>query len=161
MKSGDGAEKFTQDVSNGKLNQFLLKCLLFTILEPQNHIRSFIGSNGVNYMNKLTLDTTNGETLASRDIVELEINEDERNLIGQWEKVLKDAKSTGEYNPSINYGLYQIKSELNITYEDPTTAKMLYRYPSLNGNIRTLASMLKEYYNKEIVPVLFEYEFLK
>ncbi len=31
----------------------------------------------------------------------------------------------------------------------------------VNGNIKTLANMVKEYYNHEIVPVLFQYEFLK
>lgn len=41
------------------------------------------------------------------------------------------------------------------------TGEKIVKYPSLNGNIKTLASMVKDYYNQEIVPVLFQYEFLK
>ena len=37
----------------------------------------------------------------------------------------------------------------------------IYDYPSLNGNIRSLAEMVKNYYLNEIVPILFKYEFLK
>ena len=65
MKSADGAEKFFIDISNGKLSQFLLKCLLFTCMERQNHMRTFTGSDGRIYRNELCLDTTNGETIAS------------------------------------------------------------------------------------------------
>lgn len=46
MKSGDGAKKFESDVRDGKLIQFLLKCLLFTCLEMQNHMRTFTGPDG-------------------------------------------------------------------------------------------------------------------
>lgn len=161
MKSADGCERFKNNVANGSLKQFLLKCLLFTVLEPQNHMRSFIGSDGRKYLNQLTLDMTNGETLASRDIAALQLNDTERRLIQQWEKVLDDAKSTEEYDDSINYGLYQIRFELNKVIEDAETGERIIKYPSLNGNIKTLASMVKDYYNQEIVPVLFQYEFLK
>lgn len=37
MKSADGQQKFFNDVKSGKCNGFLLKCLLFTVLETQNH----------------------------------------------------------------------------------------------------------------------------
>lgn len=161
MKSADGYERFKTDVSNGVLKQFLLKCLLFTVLEPQNHMRSFIGSDGREYLNQLTLDTTNGGTLAAQDIIALQLNNTERRLIQQWNKVLDDAKSTDEYDNSINYGLYQIRFELNKVIEDMETGERIVKYPSLNGNIKTLASMVKDYYNQEIVPVLFQYEFLK
>ncbi len=161
MKSADGCERFKNNVANGTLNQFLLKCLLFTVLEPQNHMRSFIGSDGREYKNQLTLDTTAGETLASQNITALQLNDTERRLIQQWEKVLDDAKSTEEYDGSINYGLYQIRFELNKVIEDAETGERIIKYPSLNGNIKTLASMVKDYYNQQIVPVLFQYEFLK
>ena len=36
-----------------------------------------------------------------------------------------------------------------------------YMITRLNGSIRTLKELNKEYYLKEIVPKLFEYEFLK
>ena len=161
MKSADGFERFNEDVATGRLGNFLLKCLLFTIFEPQNHMRSFIGSDGRRYTNQLTLDITNGETLAYRDISEFQLNDAEKALVEQWEKVLADAKLTNEYDETINYGIYQIRFELNTKATNPDTGKEIYNYPSLNGNIKTLASMVKEYYNNEIVPVLFEYEFLK
>lgn len=161
MKSADGFERFKTDVANGILKQFLLRCLLFTVLEPQNHMRSFIGSDGREYLNQLTLDTTNGETLAAQDLMALQLSDTEHRLIQQWNKVLDDAKSTDEYDNSINYGLYQIRFELNKLIEDVETGERIIKYPSLNGNIKTLASMVKEYYNHEIVPVLFQYEFLK
>ena len=161
MKSADGFEQFNKDVASGHLDNFLLKCLLFTIFEPQNHMRSFIGSDNILYTNQLTLDISNGDTIANRDISRLKLNDTEKALINQWHKVLADAKSTEEYDKSINYGLYQIRFELNTKTKDPDTNKEIYNYPSLNGNIKTLASMVKEYYNNEIVPVLFKYEFLK
>lgn len=95
------------------------------------------------------------------DISKLQLNGAEKALVEQWDKVLADAKLTNEYDGTINYGLYQIRFELNTKTRDSNTSKEIYNYPSLNGNIKTLASMVKEYYNNEIVPVLFEYEFLK
>ena len=38
MKAADGADRYGADVAGGKLTQFLLKCLLFTCTEMQNHM---------------------------------------------------------------------------------------------------------------------------
>ena len=57
-------------------------------------------------------------------------------------------------------GIYQIYDELNTFYKNELNKKV-YDYPELNGHLNTLRTMLKLYYNKEIVPVLFKYEFLK
>ena len=46
MKSGDGAEDFFEDVKNGKLDQWLLKNLVFVCLDSHNHMRTFRGSDG-------------------------------------------------------------------------------------------------------------------
>ncbi|QUI20786.1 hypothetical protein HZI73_04325 [Vallitalea pronyensis] len=46
-----------------------------------------------------------------------------------------------------------------MTFNDDTTKKTISVYPELNGNLQTL--FVKEYYNEEIVPILFKYEFLK
>lgn len=124
-------------------------------------MRSFLGSDGRKYKNQLTFDITNGETIASQDIKKLCLNEAEQRLVKQWKKVLHDAKQTEEYDSSKNYGLYQIRFELNIELKDYETGEKIIKYPSLNGNIKTLASMVKDYYNQEIVPTLFLYEFLK
>lgn len=161
MKSADGADKYYQDVRKGILSQFLLKCLLFTTICYQNHMRTFTGSDGRFYRNELCLDTTNGETIASNDIKGLELNEKERLLIEQWNNILQGAKETVNYNPKLTYGLYQIDVELNTYHKDIELKKNIYDYPELNGNIRSLKKLLKEYYNTELVPTLFEYEFLK
>ena len=161
MKSGDGAVKYEKDIKAGKLESFLLKCLLFTILEPQNHMRELIGSDGKHYKNQLCLDNTNGETLASRALKLMNKNEDEIKLFTLWEKILSQAKLTANYKSTFNYGLYQIKTELNTEHFDVDTGVNVHDYPEMNGNIETLASYVKDYYNKEIVPTLFEYEFLK
>lgn len=161
MKSADAAERYKKDVQTGKLNGFLLKCLLFTVLEPQNHMREFVGSDGRLYRNQLCFDTANGSTLASRDIQRMKMDADEQTLIEQWQMVLADGKSTDGYNHDLNYGLYQIKCELNTSHKDEAKGITIYDYPSLNGNIKTLAEMVKKYYNAQIVPTLLEYEFLK
>lgn len=161
MKSADGASRFFADIKNCKLNQYLLKCLLFTCLEMQNHIRSFVGSDGKLYRNELCFDTTNGETIASKDIKDLKPDEMETKLLNQWKLIFNCAKTTKNYDSNITYGLYQIWAELNTFVKDDETGKNVYDYPELNGNIKSLKQMVKEYYNSEIVPTLFEYEFLK
>ena len=85
----------------------------------------------------------------------------EQKLLEQWEKVLTSAKATKEYNPKLTYGVYQIYSELDISYKDEETGKTVWVYSDLHGHLQTLKSLVKEYYNTEIVPTLFEYEFLK
>lgn len=161
MKSADGYIEYSRDVQNGRLLPFLRKCLLFTCFEMQNHMREFIGSDGRSYKNQLTLDTTNGETLAATEIALMQKNKAEMELIGQWQRILDDAKLTEEYNPSVNYGLYQIYKELDIDVVDQTTGAKYAKYDSLHGNLRTMKTLIKQYYNSEIVPILFEYQFLK
>lgn len=161
MKSADGSERFFGDVKNHKLDTFLLKCLLFTCLEMQNHMRTFLGSDERFYRNELCLDDTNGETIGSTDIKKLILNSLEEKLLEQWNKVLQAAKSTKEYNSKLTYGVYQIYSELDICYKDEETGKTKWIYPDLHGHLQTLKNLVKEYYNMEIVPVLFKYEFLK
>lgn len=161
MKSADGAEKYIRDVNSGKLNQYLLKCLLFTCIEPQNHMKSFTGSDERFYRNELCLDNTNGETIASRDLVNLKKNRTEQEILRLWYTILDNAKNTENYKTELTYGLYQIDIELNTFDIDERTGGKTYHYPELNGNIKTLKQMTKEYYNSEIVPTLFKYEFLK
>lgn len=161
MKSADGSERFFEDVKNHKLDTFLLKCLLFTCLEMQNHMRTFKGSDGRFYKNELCLDDTNGATIATTDIKKLSPNAAEQKLLEQWEKVLTSAKATKEYNSELTYGVYQIFAELDISYKDEDTGKTVWVYSDLHGHLQTLKSLVKEYYNSEIVPTLFKYEFLK
>lgn len=157
MKSSDGKGKYEKDVANGKLDIFLLKNLLWTSLTHYSHIRSLYGSDGRFYKNEICLDEN---TIASEKIKGLEMNEEEQKLIAIWNKILLQAKETKNYNPEFTYGLYQIDDELNTTHKDDK-GKNIPDYPELNGNIKTLKTLLKDYYLKEIAPVLFEYEMLK
>lgn len=161
MKSADGADKFFTDVKSGKLNQFLLKCLFFTCLEMQNHMRSFQGTDDRFYRNELCLDITNGETLASKDLKNLKKNAKEKELFDIWKTIFKWAQKTDNYNEKLTYGVYQIFAELNTISQDEETGESKPDYPELNGALKTLKQNVKEYYNSEIVPVLFEYQFLK
>ncbi len=160
MKSGDGSEFFYEDLKNNLLEDYLLKVLLFTCLEPQNHIRSLNGTDGRYYRNELCLDSTHGDTLATKKLKNMNCTVSERNLINQFELILSYAKKTSNYNPEFTYGLYQIDSELNTSYKD-SFDNTVFDYPELNGEIKSLKSNIKKYYLKEIVPTLFKYELLK
>lgn len=161
MKSADGAEHFFADVKSGKLKDFLLKCLLFTCIEMQNHCRSFIGSDGRFYRNELCLDTTNGETVASKDLLVLEPNDTEKTILSVYESLIQHIKDTNEYNSSLTYGIYQIFSEIDTSYVDEITGKTVYNNIQVHSDLQAMKELCKEYYNAEIVPLLFEYEFLK
>ena len=161
MKSADGADRFNADVVNGKLTQFLLKCLLFTCTEMQNHMRTFTGSDGRFYRNELCLDGTNGETIALRDIKGLYLGEKEKDLLKQWKTVLQWAKKADGYNSSLTYGVYQIFAELDTSHVEETTGDTIWDNVELHTALAGLKTLVKDYYNSEIVPTLFEYEFLK
>lgn len=160
MKSADGSDGYLKAVGKGKIFANLQKILLFTCLETQNHMRSFTGSDGRFYRNHLCLDCTNGNTLAKDKLVAFEPNEREQQLLKQWELVLKNAKKTKKYDHTLTYGVYQIIDELNTSYKDEK-GKTVYDYPELNGHLNTLKQLVKKYYLDEIVPFLFEYQFLK
>ena len=159
-KSGDGYVEYNRDVHNGKLSKFLLRCLLFTCLETQNHMRSFCGSDGKKYVNQLCLDPKGGGTLAIHDLPFDKFNKEEKDLFYLWKKILKEAKNTKNYNRKLTYGIYQIKDELN-TQSVNENGEKIFDYPRLNGEIKSLAIKLKAYYNEYIVKTLFDYQFLK
>ena len=161
MKSADGATRFYADVKSGKLYPILLKCLLFTCLEMQNHMRTFTGSDGRFYRNELCLDGTNGETIALRGLKNFVPNEREKVLFSQWEKVLAWAKKADGYDPSLTYGVYQIYAELDTFRQDDVSGERIYDFPELHSALTSLKTAVKDYYLTEIVPFLFEYEFLK
>ncbi len=160
MKSADGSDRFNADVKSGKLDQWLLKCLLFTCLEMQNHMRSFIGADKRTYRNELCLDTTNGETIASLDIKKLNVTDKERQLLNQWKTLLDAIRKTSEYDKKLTYGVYQIFFEIDTSYKDEDD-NTVWNNIEVHSALQTLKTLVKDYYNKEIVPTLFEYEFLK
>lgn len=155
MKSADGADRFNKNINN--LDQWLRKCLLFTCLEMQNHMRSFTGSDGRFYRNELCLD---GDTLASKDLAKLNANDTEKQLLAQWQHLMSEVKKTKEYNKALTYGVYQIFAEIDTSYKDDD-GNTVWNNLEVHSALQTLKNLVKEYYNKEIVPKLFEYEFLK
>ena len=161
MKSADKAETFFADAKNGKLNNFFLKCLLFTCIEMQNHCRTFTGSDGRFYRNELCLDTTNSETVASKDIKNLKANETEKTILELYSTLLNHVKETKEYRKELTYGIYQIFAEIDTSYTDEITGKTVYNNIQVHSDLQAMKELCKNYYNSEIVPVLFKYEFLK
>lgn len=147
MKTADMKEKYLEDVKSGKLNIFLLKNLFFVCLNSQNHCRSLIGSDGRIYKNQLCLDKN---TLASKKLEIMCFNDLEKEIYDIWIKILEITKKNEKYNKKFNYGVYQIEKEIN-TKENV----------ELNTLLKELKIKLKEYYLKEIMPVLIEYEFIK
>lgn len=160
MKSADGADRYQADIASGKLDQWLRKCLLFTCIEMQNHMRTFTGSDGRFYRNEICLDTTNGPTIASEDIKKLSPNEAEKKILAQWDLLMSEVKKTKEYNSSLTYGLYQIFAEIDTSYKDEDN-KTVWNNIEVHSALQTMKTLCKEYYNKEIVLTLFEYEFIK
>lgn len=161
MKSADGSDKYFADVANGKLSHYLLKVLVFTIFETHNHIRTFKGSDGHFYRNELCLDTTNGDTVASLALKNYNSNSLETEIFKLWNLILELAKKTKNYKHDFTYGVYQITVELDTFVHDDETDKNVYDYPELHGHLQTLKKLVRDYYNSEIVPTLFKYEFLK
>lgn len=161
MKSADGSDKYFADVANGKLSHYLLKVLVFTIFETHNHIRTFKGSDGHFYRNELCLDTTNGDTVASLALKNYNSNSLETDIFKLWNLILELAKKTKNYKHDLTYGVYQITVELDTFVHDDETDKNVYDYPELHGHLQTLKKLVRDYYNSEIVPTLFKYEFLK
>lgn len=160
MKSGDGANRFNADVASGKLDQWLRKCLLFTCVEMQNHMRTFTGSDGRFYRNELCMDTTNGPTVASEDLKQLVRGPAEQRILDQWKTLMDAVKQTSEYDPKLTYGIYQIFAEIDTSYKDDE-GRTVWNNIEVHSALQTMKALVKDYYNTEIVPTLFAYEFLK
>lgn len=82
-------------------------------------------------------------------------------MLSLWKLIIELAKTTKNYNKELTYGIYQISVELDTFVHDDETDRNVYDYPELHGHLQTMKKFIKEYYNSEIVPTLFEYEFLK
>lgn len=152
--TSDGGDKYAKD------KDFLKSCLIYTCLSNQNKCLSFVGSDGRRYQNELCFDT---DALATADLSKMKLDKEEKALMDLWDKILKEAKKTANYNPEFNYGVYQITKELNTSHEEGsgTTKKKVYDYPELNGDLDTLKTMLKAYYKSHITEKMFQYELLK
>ncbi len=165
-KSYDGQGSYLKN------KEFLKKCLFYTALSPKNKCLSFYGNDKRFYRNELCFDRE--DTLAWKSLQEflnggLELSETEQTLLKYWRDVLFEASKTEEYksaNKNVRYGLWQIMQELNIKIDSGRKDKkgnpfMMYKYNTLNSEIRKLDNALKNYYNNAITPMLFEYELIK
>ncbi|KKR78230.1 MAG: hypothetical protein UU24_C0040G0001, partial [Candidatus Nomurabacteria bacterium GW2011_GWA2_40_9] len=149
--TGDGGDTYTKD------KDFLKSCFIFTCLSRYNKCLSFTGSDKRFYKNELCFDA---KTLASKQLEKYKLNADEKELIKIWQSVLSEAKKTKKYNKKLAYSAFQIEMELNTSKKDENN-KLVYDYPTLNGELENLKKKLKVYYAKYITPKLFEYELLK
>ena len=150
-KSFDGGDKYKKD------KEFLKQCLIFTSLTYYNKCLSFEGSDGREYTNELCLDV---DTVAYKNLSNMNLNKDEKELIRIWTRILDKSKKTRNYNQNYKYGVYQITQELNTSRKDENK-KIVYDYPELNSDLESLKSMLKVYYKKYIIPNLLKYELIK
>ena len=127
-------------------------------------MRSFTGSDTHFYRNELCLDITNGSTLALKEIETMALGAKEQKMIELWKIILEESKKSDMYDSNITYGIYQITQELN-TFTETILAngkkQKEYDNPTLNGALKSKRVLVKEYYNTEIVPTPFKYEFLK
>lgn len=152
--TSDGGDAYTNDAD------FLKSCLIYTCLSNQNKCLTFKGSDGRHYQNELCFDDN---TVASKDLARMCLDNEERALMDLWFKILAEAKQTVNYNPEWTYGVYQILKELN-TFKVVGTGKNkknVYDYPVLNGDLDTLRTKLKDYYKSHITQKMFKYELLK
>ena len=60
----------------------------------------------------------------------------------------------------LTYDVYQIFDEIDIWYKGKD-GKRIYINNNVHDILGNLRELIKIYYNNEIVPMLFEYEFLK
>jgi len=152
--TADGGGKYLED------SEFLKACFIYTCLHKSNHCIS-----DSLHKNELCFDM---DTIASKQLARYsDFDDDEEELKIAWRKILKDAKSTTEYNPVFKYGVYQIYEEINVldteTYKDgkDDNGRNVYKYPKLNEKLGNLQKLLKEYYETHIQEKLFKYELLK
>lgn len=168
-KTYDGQGKHLSD------KVFLKRCLIYTSLTPKNKCRSLLGSDKRFYRNELCFDGE--DTLAWKKLQELidegiTLSESENTLLKYWGDVVFEAKNTDEYKdairntPNIRYGLWQIMEELNVQIDSGRVDRsgnpvLVYKYATLNTEIRKLDAALKRYYEVNIIPSLFKYELIK
>lgn len=139
-------------------DSYLLKsCLIYVCLSYDNKCRSIIGTNGVIYQNELCFD---GNSVAALDLVQMNLDESDKEIISIWENVLSIAKSKDEYDSRLRYGIWQIDTDINLSWKDEFGDR-IYKYPELNGYILALKNRLKQYYKEKICNLLFKYELIK
>lgn len=152
MVSSDRGDDYLQ------CNQLLKSSLIYTCLTHLSHMVSFKASNGKIYTNELCFDEG---TLACNELANYNLTQEENDLLSVWRLILEQIKTTKNYNANLKYGTYQIQCELNTYVLDEENDKKKYDYPELNGYLEVLKNKLKQYYDKNIISLLYEYELIK
>lgn len=157
----------TNDGNGSYVNDkdFLKKCFIYSCLTFRNKCRSLNGSDGRYYRNELCFDEG---TLASKDLANYTLTNEEQDLINSYNDLLKEIKNCEEYNPDFSYGTFQIQEEINIDVEvdsinkkgEPVKVKNK-KYNNVNTLIVNLKKKLKDYYKNNIYQDLYKYELLK
>lgn len=178
-RSGDGKRTYETDVKNHQLDNWLNQVLFYTCLEYYNKIRSLYGSDNRWYFNELCLDNNKGrvdnpddktrsETLAYHQLKQSgfldHLDVEEKVMLALWNKILQEAQTTKKYNAKYNYDIFQISKELNTKHKETTPNGRevnVYDYPDLNGDLKSMRQLVKQYYHSHIQDNLFKYEFLK
>lgn len=156
--------------------EFLKKCLIWTCLSDKNKSCSFFGTDCRFYKNELCLSegTVAKETLDSMIKNGITLSNIEKELISEYEKIIKEIKRKDiktdtnlyeEFNPRFTYGLFQINKQINIKitigYTKFGKEKTAYKYGNLNNKIKAFNKKVQDYYNNYISNDLFKYELLK
>lgn len=168
MKSADKAEKYLDDARSGVLDIYLHRVLFWVCMSHYPHMRSLKGSDGRDYLNELCFENN---TLAKKEWNKFlknsgyEMTDEEKNLEVKMKRLLKDIKSCDEYKSEFKYGLYQIDEEINVKIQKGVnpdgSPKMVFKYGDLNNLIKEIKALSRDYYKKNLVETLFEYELLK
>lgn len=171
--TADGGYVYKQD------EDLLRSCFIYTALSQRNKCLSFYGSDNRFYNNELCFDDN---TQMTNDLQNMTLNQNDKSILELWNRVLRLAKNTDEYNPKYSYGVWQIENDLNVFWDDTKRiwsdkdkkeenrrrAKLKIskldlspKYTDLNTALNALRIALREYYKTEIQDKLFEYELLK
>ncbi len=156
-RNGDFLEKYKQDL------RFQQRVLFFTTFELQNKIKSFVDHKGQLFFNELSYGKIKNkkDTLAKKEIDKIRyFSSLETRILRRWEMILDEIRDTENFNSDFSYGLYQVDQDLNTSYKDDR-GKINFDYPDLNGDIKMMKTLVREYYITEVVPDLFKYEFVK
>lgn len=160
--SGDMADHYWMDVKSGKLNDFLFKTLLWCCMTQHNHMISQVGSDGKTYLNQICLQEN---TLARKYLNQYiangyELTEDERELFDLYNQLMRSVKQTEEYNSKFTYGIYQVVREIDTFYKDER-GNIYHNHGDVRNLLTTIKTKARNYYVKEIAPVLLKYEMVK
>ena len=68
--------------------------------------------------------------------------------------------TTEEYCEDFTYGIYQIEKEIDTTYHD-ARGNCQHNHGDVQNLLKTIKNKAKDYYVKEIAPVLLKYELVK